>query len=535
MRIEISTMKGEIPRLESHLLPNEAASLAFDCTYERGVVAPMRSDQEHGTLATLSPVTLFYYAHSHWFTFTQRVSVIANPMAQDAYQRVYWTGQGKPKVTAQDIAVTQGQMPAAWYDLGVPRPMGKPVVIKVDATTGDNLPEGELPAYDDEDRLYIQTYVTRFGEEGAPGLPSVPVLIEKPGSTVTVQLAPMSVNTHNITHTRLYRSVSASGVGDYLLVAELPISQTEYLDSARNVNGPPLETWDYDMPDANMQGLCTMANGICAGFAGNEVMFSEAYLPYAWSKSHRGVTDDDIVAIAPIETSLVVVTKGKPYLFSGVIPSMVTSMRLNVEQACVSAPSLVVINGMAMYASPDGLVAISGTSATVITEGIMDRESWQNFMPTTIKAWVAEGQYIAQYQGGAFIFDPSTHSLTRLSNTWDSAFHYLHDDTLFIAKGNTLNAWQRGHQPVAMTWQTKAFLIPQHAFLTCARLEAKAPERLRVTVIVDGEAIFKLEQGELTHAPFRLPAVRGSRWQIKVEGTSQVERIVMADSLSELY
>ncbi|GHX70203.1 hypothetical protein VCSRO16_2878 [Vibrio cholerae] len=73
MRIEISTMKGEIPRLESHLLPNEAASLAFDCTYERGVVAPMRSDQEHGTLATLSPVTLFYYAHSHWFTFTQRV------------------------------------------------------------------------------------------------------------------------------------------------------------------------------------------------------------------------------------------------------------------------------------------------------------------------------------------------------------------------------------------------------------------------------------------------------------------------------
>ncbi|MBF4427671.1 hypothetical protein EA860_27100, partial [Vibrio anguillarum] len=112
------------------------------------------------------------------------------------------------------------------------------------------------------------------------------------------------------------------GAGDYLLVAELPVSQTQYLDSARNVNGPPLETWDYDMADANMQGLCAMANGICAGFAGSEVMFSEAYLPYAWSKSHRGVTDDDIVAIAPIETSLVVVTKGKPYLFSGVTPSM---------------------------------------------------------------------------------------------------------------------------------------------------------------------------------------------------------------------
>ncbi|CAM3774629.1 Tail fiber protein [Vibrio vulnificus] len=535
MRIEISTMKGEVPRLEPHLLPNETATYAKDCTFERGIIAPLYADLNGPTLPIANTQTLFFYAHTHWFTFDKPVNVIANPMAQDPYQRVYWTGQDKPKLTAQDIATSDGVMPASWYDLGVPRPSSKPVIANVDGSTGEEPPEGELPAYDDEDRLYIQTYVTRFGEEGAPGEASEPTLIEKPGSTVTVTLATPGQNTHNITHTRLYRSVTSSGEGDYLLVAELPISQTEYIDSARNINGPSLDTWDYDLPDVSMQGLCSMANGICAGFSGNEVMFSEAYLPYAWNKANRGTTDDDVVAIAPIETSLVVATKGKPYLFSGVTPEMITGMRLNVEQACVSAQSLVVINGMALYASPDGLVAISTSSAAVVTDGIIDRESWQSFKPETIKAWASEGQYIAQYEGGAFIFDPGSQSFTRLTNTWDAAYNYLQKDTLFIVQGTSLKEWRRGQTLVPMTWQTKQFIVPQNAFLTCARIQAESPEQLKVTFMVDGEVFYSLEIGELSNEPLRLPAVRGQKWQVRLEGPSKVERIILGDSLSELY
>lgn len=535
MRIEISTMKGEVPRLEPHLLPNETATYAKDCTFERGIIAPLHSDLDGPVLPITNTQTLFLYAHTHWFTFDKQVSVIANPMAQDPYQRVYWTGQDKPKLTAQDIATSAGSMPAAWYDLGVPRPTSSPIITNVDGSTGEAPPEGELPAYDDEDRLYIQTYVTRFGEEGAPGDASGSTLIDKPGSTVTVTLAVPGVNTHNITHTRLYRSVTSSGEGDYLLVAELPISQTEYVDAARDVNGPALETWDYDMPDATMQGLCSMANGICAGFSGNEVMFSEAYLPYAWNSANRGTTDDDIVAIAPIETSLVVATKGKPYLFSGVTPEMITGMHLNVEQACVSAASLVVINGMALYASPDGLVAISASSAVVVTENIIDRESWQAFKPETIKAWANEGQYIAQYDGGAFIFDPGSQSFTRLSNIWDTAFNYLQQDTLFIAQGTALKEWRRGQALIPMTWQTKEFIIPQNTFLTCARIQADAPEALKVIFIADGNIFYTLEMGELSNEPFRLPPVRGQKWQVRIVGQSKVERILLADSLSELY
>ncbi|EKO3632411.1 hypothetical protein M3894_002941 [Vibrio metschnikovii] len=534
MRIDISTMRGEIPRLEPHLLPDDAATLAKDCTFSRGIVAPVRSDVEVKTLHHV-PSTLFLYAHEHWFSFSDPVSVIANPMAQDPHQRVYWTGQGKPKVTAQDIATGLGIMPSAWYDLGVPCPASKPVIVGIDASTGDDPPEGELSAYDDEDRIYIQTYVTRFGEESKPGEVSESVLIEKPGSTVTIKLAALSANTHNITRTRLYRSVTDGGSGDFMLVAELPLSQQEYVDSDKSISGPVLETWDYDVPDSNMQGLCAMANGICAGFAGNEVMFSEAYLPYAWSKSNRGITDDDIVAIAPIETSLVVTTKGRPYLFSGVTPAMITGSRLNVEQACVSAQSLVVINGMAIYASPDGLVAISASGATLLTDELIDRDNWQALKPSTIKAWANEGQYIAQHDNGAFIFDPSTRSFIRLSASWSAAFNHLHKDALYIADGGKLKAWRQGDSLVSMTWQTKQFITPKHAFITCGRIQAEKPELLQVTFIVDDQEYFTIERGDLTNDGFRLPPTRGSKWQIKIDGPSKVERILMADSLSELY
>lgn len=527
-------MKGEVPRLEPHLLPDEAATIAKDCEFERGIVAPITTDSLVLTTLPFVPASLFLYERNFWFAFKQSVCVIDNPMAQDPYQRVYWTGQGKPKVTSNDIATGQGAMPAAWYDLGVPRPEIAPLVVGVDDSTGEEPPEGELPEYDDEDRVYIQTYVTRFGEEGSPGDPSDIELIQKPGSTVTINLAQPGANTHNVTHTRLYRSVTSDGVGDYLLVAELPISQAQYVDSERDVSGPSLETWDYIEPPSNMQGLCTMANGICAGFSGNEVMFSESYLPYAWPEDYRSTTDDNIVGMIALETSLVVVTEGKPYLFSGVMPSTITGTKLNIEQSCVSADSLVVVNGIAMYASPDGLVSIGSGSATVLTAPLMTKEQWQSYNPSSIRAWANEGKYIAQSDTGAFVYDPVSQSFITLSGSWDAAFNDLYTDALYLAKGTDLYQWKGDSAAKSLTWQSKTFLTPIDVLISCARIQSPSPELLTVTFYADGEQVFQLLPGEATNLAFRLPATRATKWQVKVEGDTKVERILLATSMQEL-
>ena len=532
MLINISLMKGEMPRLKSHLLPDEAATVAQDCQFNSGVVAPVMSDRYDQAL-TDAPQTLFKYG-AHWLAFADKVKPINNPMAQDEWDRVYWTGQDKPKVTAQDIAIG-AKKPNAWYDLGVPRPTTPPVIASVDDSTGEEPPEGEPAGIDDEDRLYIQTYLTRFGEEGAPGDPSSSTLITKPGSTVTVTLCQPGANTHNVTHTRLYRSVTSNGAGDFMLVAEVPIAQAQYVDSAKSINSAVLETWDYNLPDENMAGLCNMANGICAGFAKNEVMFSEAYLPYAWPKSYRGTTEHEIIGLVPIGTSLVVVTKGYPYLFSGVTPSAVNGAKLEIEQACVSADSLVVLNGAALYASPDGIVSISPSSGVqLLTEPFITRKEWQQYQPGTIRAWAVEGQYVALYDGGGFIYDPNSQSFTQLTNSWDCAVNDLERDELFIAKADQLYAWKGGVTAGTYHWRSKTFLMPIDALLSCARIQADEPEKVSAKFFADGAEIFSLAVGEITNDAFRLPAVRASKWEVEISGTAEVERILIASSMQEL-
>ncbi|OEF57971.1 hypothetical protein [Enterovibrio norvegicus] len=534
MLIDITMMRGEIPRIKDHLLPDEASTLSVDCRFERGVVAPRKGNVALGTLPS-TPHTLHKYGDNWLLWESGNVSVTESPMAQDPYQRVYFTGDGKPKLTSQDTAVLpNGFGPATSYDLGVPRPTSPPIVTNIDSSTGENPPDGESATFDDEDRLYIQTYVTRFGEEGAPGEASLSALIEKPGSTVTVKLTQPGVNTHNVTHTRLYRSVTSTSASDYLLVAEIPISNSHYVDSARDINGPVIETWDYDVPPENMQGICVMANGICAGFAGNEVMFSEAYLPYAWPKAYRDTTEHEIVGIAAIGTSLVVATKGYPYVFGGITPDAITGHKLDVEQSCVSARSLVVLNGMAMYASPDGLVVVSADGANVVTEPIIDRDHWQRFQPQTLHAVSVEGEYVAQGENGGFIFDPLSKAFTRLTQTWDAAFTDLEHDVLVTVKGNDYSTWQQGSEDIPYVWRSKSFLMPVDCLMNSARIQSPTPEKAAAKFIADGQVVFELAEGEIDGRAFRLPAVRATTWQVEVSGTAEIERIMVASSMQEL-
>lgn len=532
MIINIQLMKGMVPRLKPHLLQDEMATLAKDCHFENGIISPLKTDK-HQQVLPISPKTLFKYTDEHWFLWSKEINAIHNPMAQDKWQRVYFTGDGKPKVTAQDIAIG-AVSPASSYDLGIPAPNTPPAIGRVDTSTGVEPPAGEPAMLDDETRFYVQTFVSRFGEEGAPSIPSSEILVEKPGSTVHITLSRPGSNTHNITHTRLYRSVTSTTGAEYMLVAELPISQSTYADAAKELNSPILETWDFDLPDKNMQGLCVMANGICAGFAGNEVMFSQAFLPYAWPKGYRGTTEHSIVGIAAIGTSLVVVTKGYPYIFSGVTPSAVNGEKIGSEQACVSKNSIAVVSGAVLYASPDGLVAVGSDGAINITEQLITKDQWQSYKPETIKAWACEGKYIAQYEGGAFIFDPVSKDFRSLSNNWDCAYVDLERDELFVAVGNNLYVWQGGDSYKTAVWKSKVFKLPADSLLSCARVIADTPTQVGVKIFADNQLLYELSEGEVTNHGFRIPAIRASNWQIEVSGSTDIERIAMASSMQEL-
>ncbi|MEE9705833.1 hypothetical protein [Aeromonas veronii] len=530
--IDIVTMRGMVPRVEDHLLPDEAATLAQDCQFDCGSVAPLMQDMQCEISLPITPASLFHYYGDHWFAWDKQVEVMRSPIAQDQYNRVYFTDGEFPKLTYDAVATAGSSKPTSWYRLGVTAPATPPNMQSVIPPDGGA--DGGIT--DDETRFYVETYVTGLGEEGAPGPASGKVTITIPSSTVVVGLSPAPTSDSNITHRRLYRSVSGGGIADYLLVADLPIATVSYSDSKKDSElGPVLETYDYSMPPEKMRGICQMANGICAGFVGNAVLFSEPYLPYAWPEKYKMTTEHDIVAIAAIDTALIVGTKGYPYLFQGASPSSITGQKLSsVQQACVSARSMVALDGLVLYASPDGLVGVGADGGHLVTEGIITREQWQALKPETLRAWYSEGKYVALTDSHGFVFDPKSGDFRWLSDRWDAAVPDMQLDALMLAKGAKLYQWRGGSVPLAMRWRSKEFVLPPGVRLGVARLMGESLREVGFALWLDGVKVFELVAGDVPETAFRLPPLRGRRWQVEVTGTAAVERIMLGGSVAEV-
>ncbi|MCK8583815.1 hypothetical protein LNQ51_02740 [Yersinia ruckeri] len=537
--IDITTMRGEIPRVVAHLLPEQAATVARNCHFRHGVITPMMADENSGKTFSFKPLTLFRYRDNFWFAWRGLVDAIRSPIAQDKYDRVYFTDGEYPKVTSSAIATQGGgNYPAASFRLGIPAP-SNPIEVTSINPPADH---GEDDQTDDDTRFYVETYVTDYGEEGPPGPVSQEVTLVYPGSSVDLTLQPPGSQHSNITRRRIYRSASGGGVADYLLLVELAVGVLTYQDLSLDKElGPVLETENYLMPPDDMIGLSLMANGIAAGFAGNQVMFSEAYLPYAWPQSYRQSIEHDIVAIAPIGAGLVVGTKGRPYLFSGISPSNITNIKLPLVQACVSRRSMVAMDGFALYASPNGLVSVDGSGhALVATEQIIEPRQWRkHFNPESIKAWQVEGEYLAIYQtvkgnSAGFIFDPQSMDIRYLTSVFDTAFNDLESDMLYTIKGDKLFIAQASDSPLALVWRSKLFLAPAGSSFSCLRIMSDSVQRVGVNLMVDGAQVLSLPPGSLTDGLLKLPPMVGRKWLVEVWGYAQVERITLSTSMLEM-
>ena len=154
-----------------------------------------------------------------------------------------------------------------------------------------------------------------------------------------------------------------------------------------------LETYDYAPPllpcaaCARWPTVCVLAllatRSICA----------EPHLPYAWPEKYRLTAEHDIVAIAAIDTALVIGTQGLPYLAQGVSSSSVTNQKLShLPQACISARSMVAMDGVVLYASPGRPCRHWRQRWQVVTEQVITRKRWQAMKPETLRAWHHEGK-----------------------------------------------------------------------------------------------------------------------------------------------
>lgn len=531
--ISVKTFSGERPKYDPRLLPNESASKALSCHFDNGNLSPLKERSETVEQVISNAKTIFQHLNEYWFAWAGTVDAVASPIADDPWQRVYFTGDGYPKVT--NNAIFSGvNMPASAYRLGIQSPEVQPIgIVTEDATE-------EIDANDDETRYYTHTFVTEQGEEGPPGEASSAIEIQYPdedGTYVTLSFSPPNVNNSNITHRRIYRTATGGGVADYLYVAEIPISQDVFVDDLGvDELGSSLETYDYEMPNENMIGLTTMANGILAGFFDSTVCFSEAYLPYAWPTDYQQTTEHEIVAVKALGNTLAVLTKGYPYLFSGVAPNAIAGQKLESNQACTSARSAVVVNGSLIYASPDGLIALSGDGIAMITSSVITREQWQEYNPATIQAYHQEGRYLAFYGTNldkGFIFDPSTGDFRHFEERANCAFNSLVDDELYLCLAGNLTKWNAGSELKSYEWRSKDFEANDLSF-SCAMVKGVDIEQAGLRIYADEIEVLHLAPGQIPMSAFRLPPTRGNSWAFEVYGTGTIHSVNISTTMREV-
>ncbi|EJG9430983.1 hypothetical protein NBK63_005100, partial [Escherichia coli] len=102
--IDITTMRGMMPRVVTSMLPEHSAVLAEDCHFRFGVITPERQISGVEKTFTIKPKTIFHYRDDFWFAWPDVVDVIRSPIAQDPHGRIYYTDGRFPKVTDATIA-----------------------------------------------------------------------------------------------------------------------------------------------------------------------------------------------------------------------------------------------------------------------------------------------------------------------------------------------------------------------------------------------------------------------------------------------
>ena len=534
--IAITSFRGELPALTPRLLQPTNAQAARNVNLRKGSLRAENAPLPVlGIAGVMNPSSIYRYPFGNngagfWFAWGdgQQVNAAKSPLAKDAWSRVYWTGDSFPKMAPIGVATQgAGPYPSGFYRLGVPAADGAPLVTEA----GDS---GTAPATV-VNATYIVTFVTAYGEEGPPSSASNIITRwdgaegQLPGK-VNVQLPAAPAGPYNIVTKRLYRSESG---GEFLYLADFPVAQNSWVDDINSDElGIACPSLTWDMPDATMVGLVEMPNGIFAGFFDNTLCFCEPYYPHAWPVDYQISFPDKIVGIGVTTAGLVVATTGRPRLVTGTTPAAMTASDPDADRVCISRGSVVDMGEYVVYASTEGLVAVSGGEPQLITDGVLTPEQWQALNPSSIHACRYEGRYLAFYSGGCFALAPGE-GIEFIDAAAASSYYDIAASSLYLIQGSSISKW-RGGPPMQYRWRSKIFEFPPGAAnFNCGKVIADAyPVQFRVfadkALVLD----MPIEAGGM----FRLPAgyAEAREWQVEAAGSNEVFSIQIANTPSEL-
>jgi hypothetical protein len=380
--VKVIAFGGMIPAVDDRLLPETAAAMSRNCYLYTGqlvgMVAPKfvrTMDNANYGKAYRVPKNYYDGEHidnSYWMEFiSPDTDVIRSPVIDDQHDRYYWASPLEPP-QVNSLARITNDPPLPAYKLGVPQP---PTLPAIGAITGG---VGAV-----ETRFYVTTWVTEFDEEGPPSLPVSSS--GKNDATWNLTLTPPSTPTvtdYNIGKVRIYRTQASGGAGDFFFVAELPATTTTFADNISNSvvsSNEIMASTDWIGPPSDLVGWVTMANGMIAGWKSNEIWFCEPFRPHAWPAAYSITVEYPIVGLGVVNQTLVVCTAGYPMVATGIHPDSVSMSKLASFEPCMARGSILSTPDGVFYASPNGLMLVSNGAASLVTEGLIQKDEWHHY------------------------------------------------------------------------------------------------------------------------------------------------------------
>lgn len=441
-----------------------------------------------------------------------------------------------------------------------------------------------------ESRSYIYTWVTEYGEEGAPSPPST-VASGYPNGTWTVTVTRPSnfeAAQRKLKYVNIYRTVTgSSGTATYFFVAQIAVGTTTYADSVVNVSSNnQLESLFWTPPPSDLKGFINLPNGMVAGFRNNEVWFCEPYRLHAWPAGYSVSVDYPIIGLGVIGQTLIACTAVSPYAISGVNPAAMAQSRIAVTEPCMSRGSIISTPQGVAYAAPEGLVLVTPGGATNLTREMITKDKWSTFLPlSNLRGALLNAAYYCwgSQQGrtfqqdafqtdafqdddvtggftGAFIdFQNSRVSYNKLTtDTYAvNTFNDVWTNEVFVLKSGQLYWLDTGEARPhdSFVWRSKIFTLPNRKNLEAMRVwfetfedsptlnpvrntnlvqTLAADQWGLVRVYADGNLVMCRElraDGELMRLPSGFKAIT---YQVEIEARVRIISIELASAAKEL-
>lgn len=402
--ITIDAFSGIIPRTHPTLLPDGCAVVAHNCTLKSGKLSPLKQPSivrgmkigMEGGLTAIGDTQTLYLWHFRdggkmFLAWGGIATVAQSNIADDTRSRIFVTG-----------ATGFGDNLPCCYAYSSDRDSFERVSL-----LKDKLPSPVVSLLDDnpsdEDNVrytyFFQTWVDKFGYESPVSKSSFQGDPQTPGNDGsfeysdgdTVIIGGLSTAPKEATLRRFYKVVTGTEGENIQFIGEQKKVGTGFLDFVFSlkdedagevipmIEGMPKDLkWMSYTPGSFYVGLSTSLP--------RTIFFSDVNRPTSWPSFYQYDIRDNAVGLAVVGNTVVVMTKGYPWIVSGTAPDSMSPQKLASPQACVSPRSICTMMGAAFYASADGICMIApGASdqAVVITEKYFDKRAWSALNPSS--------------------------------------------------------------------------------------------------------------------------------------------------------